>query len=207
MPMIVCEVQIFISPRGPLRESACLVPRALWAFELASGPLFLLGFVLTSCAWSPSGVRPAGAPLGCGRRRAGPRSTESRERREVSFLICARGPRGYPGSKKSTPKTAMDPKRSRCTPKGIPSGPGEVLRASPLRQHLRFEPPPLPLGKPLALGSWVLPATWLLLAAVCRVCACACANRQTLADLRPPNRTPCTGDSKSFWSCSYGGLS
>jgi hypothetical protein len=30
MPMIVCEMQIFNSPRGPLRESACLVPRRLF---------------------------------------------------------------------------------------------------------------------------------------------------------------------------------
>jgi hypothetical protein len=148
MPMIVCEVQIFISPRGPLRESACIVPRAPWAFELASapGPLFLLG--LTSCAWSPAGVRPAGAPLRCGRRGAGPRSTEQerRERREASQFcnMCPGGPRGYPGSKTSTPKTAMDPRRPRC----IPNWP---QRASPgvLGNVLVLRAPSLAAGGPL----------------------------------------------------------
>jgi hypothetical protein len=36
MPMIVCEMQIFVSSWGPLREmlASCLVPRApLWQFE------------------------------------------------------------------------------------------------------------------------------------------------------------------------------
>jgi hypothetical protein len=77
MPMLVCEVQIFISSRGPLVGVALASLGGLFASSNALGltdPLFLLG--LTSCGWNPAGVRPAGAPVGCGRRRAGPHSTE-----------------------------------------------------------------------------------------------------------------------------------
>jgi hypothetical protein len=97
-----------------------------------SDPLFLLG--LTSCGWSPPGVRPAGAPLGCGRRRAGPRSTEhgARERREVSLVEIIittgvhRGAGGTWGAKKNPPNWpwTMDAIRSMCTPNGIPRGAG-----------------------------------------------------------------------------------
>jgi hypothetical protein len=44
----------------------------------------------------------------------------------------ALGGRGYLEGKKKPSKFATDPLRSRCTPKGIPEGAGEVLRAPPL---------------------------------------------------------------------------
>jgi hypothetical protein len=46
----------------------------------------------------------------------------ARERREVSFLICARGPRGHPGSKKKYPKNCHGPKTVEVHPKGHPRG-------------------------------------------------------------------------------------
>jgi hypothetical protein len=77
--------------------------RLNWLSELPSDPLFLLG--LTSCGWRwrPARVRPAGAPLGCGRRRAGPRRLRAaRSKREagsqfVSWLKVPRGCTGGPG--------------------------------------------------------------------------------------------------------------
>jgi hypothetical protein len=84
------------------------------------------------------------------------RAARSKRAAGSQFLICARGPRGYPGSKKSTPKIAMDPKRLRCTPNGVPGGAVEVLRALPL---LCLCPPcpycllPLPRELPGASGT------------------------------------------------------
>ena len=74
MPMIVCEMQIFISSRGPLREMLASCLERLFASSNVLCPV--TGQAVPPCGWSPAGVRPAGAPLGCGRRRAGPRSTE-----------------------------------------------------------------------------------------------------------------------------------
>jgi hypothetical protein len=74
-------------------ESHSRAPKAFFASSNALGLgdlLFLLG--LTSCAWSPAGVRPAGAPLGCGRRRATwPAQHGARERREVSLVETTTG--------------------------------------------------------------------------------------------------------------------
>jgi hypothetical protein len=76
-----------------------------------SDPLFLLG--LTSCEWSPAGVRPAGAPLGCGRRRAGRAARSKREAGSQfgrNYHGGAPGGRGHlaPGGQKKTSKLAMD---------------------------------------------------------------------------------------------------
>jgi hypothetical protein len=46
--------------------------------------------------------------------------------------------RGYLGGKKSPSKSAINPLRSRCTPKGIPGGAGWVLRAAPLPVFLLY---------------------------------------------------------------------
>jgi hypothetical protein len=52
-------------------------PVGQWQYQLPIAVLVLRYAIgLTSCAGSPAGVRPAGAPLRCGRRGAGPRSTE-----------------------------------------------------------------------------------------------------------------------------------
>jgi hypothetical protein len=44
----------------------------------------------TSCGMSPVGARPAGVSLGCGKRRAGPRSPDARDPREVSLAESAK---------------------------------------------------------------------------------------------------------------------
>jgi hypothetical protein len=71
--------------RVPLRGSACIEPQRLFVSLGLSNwhqiRYFCLAWPLTSCAVrrESSGSkarRAAGAPLGCGRRRGGPRSTE-----------------------------------------------------------------------------------------------------------------------------------
>jgi hypothetical protein len=119
MPMVVCAMQIFISPRGPLRGSECIVPRALLGFR--TGVRSVIFALLDLLRMESSGSKARRGAAWVWPKGGWPAQHGARERREVSFLIFSRGPRGYPGgSKKSTPKIAMDPKRSRsrCTPKG-----------------------------------------------------------------------------------------
>jgi hypothetical protein len=58
----------------------------------------------TSWERSQAGVRPAGAPLGCGRSGGPARAARSKRAAGSQFPKMW----GYPGSKKSTPKIAMD---------------------------------------------------------------------------------------------------
>jgi hypothetical protein len=129
MPMIVCEMQIFNSSRGPLRESACLGPQRLFApvrmrFAVQIRVVFARLDLLRMKSSGSKARRGAAWMWMWPKEKEGwpAQHGARRERREVS-LVGGRnyhgggpGGRGYLGGKINTSKLAMDVIRSMCTP-------------------------------------------------------------------------------------------
>jgi hypothetical protein len=136
MPMMVCEVQIFISSRGHLVGVALASPKGLFCqFECT-----WLGRSAI-CAWldllrmesSGSKARRGAAWMWPKEGWPAQHGARARERREVSLVEITtgvhRGAGGAWGAHKKPPGFATDPLRSRCrcTPKGIPVPRGRWL--------------------------------------------------------------------------------